>query len=300
MTAPLDVIDLVESLGLDVVRRDQSGIGWSDALCPFHDDRHSSFRISAEGGWICLALNSCGKGNLAALVSRLKPDLDTAAAQRWLMGFVATSDAVQRALEKPPAPEPRPLEDFPYERSKTHPLMFDRGFTGETLRRWDVGWLPANRTPKGREAVIIPVDFRGTRLGLIYRYIEGKPKYQHPGIPCQFILFGWDLLPPDPQFIVVTEGPLDAMWFDQAKVPAVALLGSHMSEMQADLLTSKSRSIALALDSDDAGRKGMEAALPLLESRAHIHIAKFPEGIKDAQEMPMTQVEELVNELMKS
>lgn len=289
---PLNVLDLVESLGLDIVRRDESG--WSDALCPFHDDRSPSFRIHFDGGWICLALNSCGKGSLATLISRLNPDFDRATLERWLSGFVASSEAVQRLLETPPAQEEVTPDFFPYERGRTHQLMFDRGFTGPTLRRWDVGWLCAKHTPMGREAVIIPVDFKGQRLGLIYRYVEGKPKYQHPGIPTKRILFGWDLLIPDPPYIVVVEGPLDAMWLDQIEHPAVALLGSHVSKTQADLLISRTRSVVLALDSDEAGQKGIAAALPLLESRAHLRTVTFPDGVKDVQEMQQTAVSELI------
>jgi DNA primase len=252
----IDIQDVLDELGVEVVRQDSSERDpWAICLCPFHDDTHPSFAVALKTGhWVCYA--GCGVGTLTQLAARLR-GLDEYEAARWLAGFGGRVPVMDEllALLKPrevERPEP-PAELPPYERGRTHKLMQERGFTFETLRDFGVGWDRAER------AVVLPIVFRGATWGLAYKYVDKghEPPYRYtPGLPKGGLLFGWDMLPDEVAEVVVTEGPLDAMWLHQCHFPGVALLGADMSAAQAELLARRTRAVVLALDSDEAGQRG--------------------------------------------
>jgi DNA primase len=67
---------------------------------------------------------------------------------------------------------------------------------------------------------------------------------------------------------VITEGFFDCMKVTQAGYPAVALMGSDISEPQADLLCTHFDRLVLFFDGDAAGRQGTDKALVAIGRRA--------------------------------
>ena len=74
------------------------------------------------------------------------------------------------------------------------------------------------------------------------------------GLPKRELLYGFHRLPsPRPQGLAVVECPWSVMRLAQLGIPAVALLGIHLSATQLELLRRTS-ALALMLDGDQAGR----------------------------------------------
>ncbi len=68
----MDVLSVLDELGIDVGRENNSSDDIS-CRCPLHDDRNPSFSINAVSGlWICYA--GCGAGNLRQLIRLVKGD----------------------------------------------------------------------------------------------------------------------------------------------------------------------------------------------------------------------------------
>jgi DNA primase len=69
-------------------------------------------------------------------------------------------------------------------------------------------------------------------------------------------VFNVDKQQPHSKFVIVTEGPFDAMAID-----GVAVLGSECSEQQADIIDALTREVIVVPDADRAGAKLVDAAL---------------------------------------
>ncbi len=262
---------------------------WASARCPLHDDDAPSFTVHmTEGGWRCHA--GCGSdGDLAALIAEVTGDPIAEVRARLKDGAPPTDEELTAALAEPvyQPPQPRPDLVLLYEQGRAPKYIFDRGFTAETLRTWEVGY-DANI-----EAVVIPVRMDGDLIGLVRRRVTGEPKYENTSFPKGGVLLGLDALP----FgfcdeIVVVEGPLDAMWLHQHGVHAVALLGSSMSERQADLLAGRFWAVVLAFDADSSGEVCRVQAEMLLKARGvPTRWIRMPEGRGDPQECTAEEIE---------
>ena len=80
--------------------------------------------------------------------------------------------------------------------------------------------------------------------------------------------------------LVVVECPWAAMRLSQAGIPGtVALLGTHMSEVQAAWL-AKARSILLLLDGDAAGHEATDRLKATLSRRTRVRTYRLPDGLE--------------------
>jgi hypothetical protein len=104
--------------------------------------------------------------------------------------------------------------------------------------------------------VIVPFTWKKEIIGYTARAIEDnvKPKY-HSNYESNYV-FNTDLQLPDAKFVVVVEGPFDAMAID-----GVAILGNECSEIQADVIDSLTREVIVVPDRDRAGVKLIDAAI---------------------------------------
>ena len=108
-----------------------------------------------------------------------------------------------------------------------------------------------------RDRLIIPFYFEGNIVGWTARKIkDGKPKYlseQQPGY-----VFNLDNQGYDKQFVIVCEGPIDAI-----HIQGCALLGSEIKDSQALLLNRLGKDVIVVPDRDSAGKKLVEQAIDL-------------------------------------
>jgi hypothetical protein len=106
------------------------------------------------------------------------------------------------------------------------------------------------------QRVIIPMIWEGKTIGYTARaFTDGvKPKYYSHYEPN--FVFNTNNQLKDNKFVIVCEGPFDAMAVD-----GVAVLGNEVSEQQADIIDALGREVVVVADADKSGSKLVEAAL---------------------------------------
>lgn len=106
-----------------------------------------------------------------------------------------------------------------------------------------------------RDRLVIPFYFEGRIVGWTARKVtDGKPKYlseQQPGY-----VFNLDAQTYDKQFVIVCEGPIDAI-----HIQGCALTGSEIKDQQAMLLNRLSKPVIVVPDRDSAGKKLAQQAM---------------------------------------
>ena len=104
--------------------------------------------------------------------------------------------------------------------------------------------------------VIIPFTWQNNIIGYTARAIDPdiKPKY-HNSYEPNFV-FNIDKQKSNWKFVIVCEGPFDAMSID-----GVAILGNECNENQADVIDGLAREVIVVPDADRAGTKLIDAAL---------------------------------------
>lgn len=99
-----------------------------------------------------------------------------------------------------------------------------------------------------------------------------KPKYLYDA-GGKVTLYGYDKLSPDTEYVVVTEGELDALVLWSHNIPAVSSTGGAASwqDEWSELLANYR--VYLCFDSDEAGAKGM---VRVLKSLPHASVVLLP------------------------
>ena len=257
--------------------------------CPFHDDVHASCSINVDKGkWICF--RGCGQGTLKTFLQRFL-GFDTNAISKYLEEHEFSFDLNMFDEELPPISEDLPEVNFPFTSGYVPEWIFDRGFTKETLKKWECGMDDENN-------LILPIKDRASRLvGWVTRQYNREPKYLYSkGLKKSQVLFGEFKIQRCP-FICITEGTLDTMWLDQHGYSSVAILGANMSRVQQDaLLKLPTDELVLCLDNDDAGRIGTDRALSCISNRFVVSYVQIPNGYKDVQDI---RDENILKELIK-
>ena len=123
--------------------------------------------------------------------------------------------------------------------------------------------------------VIIPFYKDGVIVGYTARAVnDSKPKYiseQQPGY-----VFNLDKQQYDRNFVIVCEGPIDAISID-----ACALMGAEIKDSQNWLLKQLSKEIILVPDRDHEGPRTVEQAL---EFGWSVSMPDWPSGVKDVND----------------
>ena len=109
-----------------------------------------------------------------------------------------------------------------------------------------------------RDRLIIPFYYEKRIVGWTARTVQSdkQPKYmseQQPGF-----VYGLDEQGPNKVFVIVCEGPMDALHID-----GVALLGSEVKDQQAMIINKVGKQIIVVPDRDQAGAKLIDQAIEL-------------------------------------
>lgn len=122
------------------------------------------------------------------------------------------------------------------------------------------------------DRLIIPFRYQGRIVGHTARKVkEGKPKYisdQTPGY-----VFNLDNQTQDREFVIVCEGPFDALSID-----AVAILGAEIMDKQALLINRLNRQVIVVPDRDADGARTVEQAI---KNGYGVSMPDWPDGVKD-------------------
>jgi DNA primase len=276
--------------------------------CPFHDDTTPSLSINAEAGkFHCFGCNAKG-GDIFDFVV-MKEGLDASdrtqkrrraalLVQGWFcVESNATPEPEKSAAAEISAPtvDVTPPEGETPEEKVNPPLKFafkhldnrhlylvqDRDLAPETIDTFGLGYHAGKGIMHGR--VVIPIhNEQGELVAYAGRWPadagwpDGTDKYQlPPGFRKSHVLFNLHRAREHAvEGLIVVEGFFTVCEFWQrGRKNVVALMGSSMSAEQERLIVetvgSKGR-VLLALDSDEAGRKGSADALSRLSSQVFV------------------------------
>jgi DNA primase len=169
-----------------------------------------------------------------------------------------------------------------------HPHLLDtRKLSHATAETFGVGYC-AQGILRGTIAIPIRdedgdlVAYAGRRLKAAD--IKEHGKYRFPkGFRKELVLYNLDRAKPiaAERGVIVVEGFFSVLGLFEAGIPnVVALMGSSLSEAQADLLAEYAKEVTLLFDGDESGRGGADAARAALEKRVPTRVIRLPEGLE--------------------
>lgn len=209
--------------------------------CPWHVDgtKPNLYANGKNGKFLC---QSCGKRGHMQSITGMMPQ----ASAQDLRDRLA-------ALNAPEAPPARVYSEGWLKRFQhVHPGWYERGFSEQVMDSFDLGYDPT------KDVLTIPVrNTEGDLLGVITRRLDDmKPKYMYPkGFPIGRYLFGAWKLDGGRHVIALVEGTVDAIACWDARIPALAMMGSRLTKDQATVLQALGiRTVVIFTDNDGPGR----------------------------------------------
>jgi len=134
-----------------------------------------------------------------------------------------------------------------------------------------------------QDMVTIPVHSPDAMpVGFVGRSVEGKEFKNTPGLPKSKVLFNLHRVKTAPKIYVV-ESSFDAIRLDQCGFPAVATLGSNVSNFQIDLLQRYFNDIIVIADNDEAGGNMKDRLVERLGNR--VTVVQLNKEYKDIGDM---------------
>jgi DNA primase len=302
--------DLIQPYLKDLKR---SGSEDAKASCPFHDDVTPSFYINTKNGlWICHA--GCGAGSLPKLLRLLGMSRDQAKELLEPIRHDIKSHAERRRLQNESRFRKDPFlgehilpEDILGAYDYCPVYLTSRGFDPKLLRSYDVGY------DQSLHRVTFPIrDLYGNLVGISGRSDdEGWPRYKFyqsrqvnsegysapgdfganffddfPGYTFDKRFYLWNSHEALPlildagvgDVLVIVEGFKACLWLIQCGHPTtVALMGSSMSQTQADIVRRVGVPIVLFLDNNSAGIKGAkQIQRRLLKTHTDVRTVTYP------------------------
>lgn len=243
--------------------------------CPFHKEKTPSCFINVISGiFHCFGCHK--SGSIKKFFKELNIDADLTGISFSAPKKKTIENAVIETLDE------SILMHFRYKPQQ----LIDLGFNETLLWNMDIGFHP------DRNRIIYPIrDHIGNLVGVSGGSCIGmQPKYKIYG--GQFYVNGlhvnsdfgewfdelypnygqieksnyiWNFhniytkaLKEEIPYVVITEGFKACLWLLQHNIPAIALLGSHLSDIQADLMKRVNTDYYIMLDNDEAGKKGTE------------------------------------------
>jgi DNA primase len=302
----IDVLEFLEGMGMRNVSVKGENIIFS---CPFPGHQAGDKTPSAGMNiqttqWQCWGCKR--KGNAITFVS-LYEGVSPMKARRWLRekwgaGFREPKTTMRDELESwvVRAGQIAAVEEFNYlpeseleryhvnwglvEHTPSAPwelrYMIDRGFTADTLTRYQIGWCGYRRR------VMLPIrEETGLLVGFKGRAVDADvhPRYMIYGYLATKVLYlAHDVVPEDGN-VGVVEGELNALMLRQQGFRhATGISGSVFSMRQAEIVKAKGESCTFVFDGDESGTAGQWNAVELLMPFMPVYVA--PPHDKDPAE----------------
>jgi DNA primase len=167
-----------------------------------------------------------------------------------------------------------------------------RFLTEDSVKKFALGYS------EKQDMVTIPVHSPdGMEIGFVGRSVEGKSFKNTPGLPKSKILFNLHRIKTSSKVYVV-ESSFDAIRLDQVGFPAVATLGSNVSNIQIDLLQKYFNDIYVIADNDEAGGNMRDRLVERLGSR--VNVIQLNKEYKDIGDMDDAAIKTLEQSFDKS
>lgn len=160
-----------------------------------------------------------------------------------------------------------------------------RLITEASIRKFQLGYS------EKQDMVTIPVHSPdGMEIGFVGRSVEGKEFKNTPGLPKSKTLFNLNRVK-TADLVYVVESSFDAIRLDQCGFPAVATLGSNVSNIQTDLLQKYFNNIIVIADNDAAGGNMKDKIVERLGPR--VTLVQLDKEYKDIGDMSDEAIKKL-------
>jgi DNA primase len=191
--------------------------------------------------------------------------------------------------------------------------LYRAGFKERTLRHFEVGvdhtMARVTFPLRNLYGELVGVSGRTMVQGLEPRYkiysekdlarFGVSPKYSMASIKGALLWHAHLIFPicfRDRSPIIVCEGFKAAMWIWQMGYHnVVALIGAHLTKLQAELLARTASEVTLFLDNNEAGHKGTHAAGKLLVSKNIVKVAKYPDLRQQADQLQEAEIQSSIS-----
>ena len=233
--------------------------------------------------WFCFS--GCRRGGDVVELVRLLDQLswgETAIALSRLTDGIREPSPPVHVVEPPLRPFRPFTRQLPLDSNA--PLLAEKGIDPATAAAFGAGAWRRPGFLEGCVAVRLhdpggqPLGYAGRRLSSRDAVRLGKWKFP-PRLPKSRILFNHHRAARrSSQTLAIVECPWGVMRLAQLGLPAVALLGLHLSTAQRRLL-ERWPSIVLLLDGDDAGRRAVAPLHDELQADHMVRVASLPDGL---------------------
>ena len=160
-----------------------------------------------------------------------------------------------------------------------------RNITEDSIKKFKLGYS------ENQDMVTIPVSSPdGMAVGFVGRSVEGKDFKNTPGLPKSKVLFNIHRVR-NADKVYVVESSFDAIRLDQCGFPAVATLGSNVSNIQIGLLQKYFNNIIVIADNDEAGGNMKDRIVEKLGSR--VTVIQLDSKYKDIGDMDDESIKKL-------
>ncbi|MBC8422993.1 toprim domain-containing protein [bacterium] len=267
--------------------------------CPVHrGDNPRAFVVSRSRNlWRCFT-GCAGGGDVVELVRRLDRGGYYEAAEYLasLAGKHTPRVSVARAQTQAAKPF-RPFRDrLPLDHET--PMLQRKGIRPEVARLFQVGAYRGRGMLQGCVAVRLH-DPQGRPLGYAGRRIDPRAVQQRgkwvfpPRLPKNDLLYGFHHVRwPTPRFLVLVECPWGVLRLAQLGIPAVGLLGTHLSETQRSLLC-KASNVIVMMDGDPAGRRAATRIRHALRNDVDTAVINLLDGL-DPDDLTDSEISRVV------
>ena len=116
-------------------------------------------------------------------------------------------------------------------------------------------WSPSTEHGLNRR-VIVPYTWQGNTIGYTARSANPNSKIKYFNQVDSDYVFNIDAQTAERQFVIVTEGPLDAIAVD-----GVAVLTNNVNENKAEIIESLGKQVIVVPDQDRSGKQLLEQAV---------------------------------------
>ena len=319
MSALDTLLDLAPHLAEDM----RPGPGHVMVRCPFHGggmENTPSLSISTtKPVWFC---HGCKRaGHIAVLLSMHGMSRDAINALLPREGYQQAETLAAKLVKGVDPFKGKFILDeglLDYYRLAPKPLL-QAGFTHQTLRHFEVGFDMKNfrityplRTAYGD---LVGISGRTVFADEEPRYRiydrELKERTDYP-VPKDYSMESvksavlWHAHVVRPFFfptngdreLLVTEGFKACMWTFQAGLEdVVALVGSYLTQIHAELIARVTRKVTLLLDNNEAGHKGtLKAGRLLLSKGVDVRVAQYPDAREQPDELTPTELAQSIDQ----
>lgn len=262
------------------------------ACSPFRQDNSPSFFVNLEsGGWgDSGGIGEYANGNLMSLIGYLRGTSPYEAGEYLIDKYGAlydiTGDSEGDVTLRVATPKISTKTQFTKEISGEHviqavsPYVTTRGISDDVQRKFAIGYGEGHR---GFTAIPwYTVD--GRLANVKYRSTSDKRFfYEANATSVNTLVYGIDAARGNVE-VVIVEGEIDALSWWTAGIPAVALGGAHINDIQSEMIAREGfKRIYLGGDNDKQGRKLDKLLTDKLGKYAEIYEIDYGE-YKDANE----------------